>query len=87
MTSACITNEEFVNAKKKINNDEIGFEEDLKKLEDLVGKLESGELPLEKSLSLFEEGVSLYKSCKKRMGAIEIKISKLTDSLKEEALD
>tara|TARA_R110002049_G_scaffold76887_3_gene197173 strand:- start:843 stop:1073 length:231 start_codon:yes stop_codon:yes gene_type:complete len=76
-----------VNAKKKVENNEIGFEEDLKKLEELVSKLESGELPLEKSLVLFEEGVSLYKNCKKRMGAIEIKISKLTDSLKEEALD
>ncbi len=76
-----------MNAKKKVENNEIGFEEDLKKLEELVSKLESGELPLEKSLVLFEEGVSLYKNCKKRMGAIEIKISKLTDSLKEEALD
>ena len=74
-------------AKKKEDKKEITFEEDLKKLEDLVYQLESGELPLEQSLELFEVGVSLYKNCKKRMGAIEVKISKLTDSLKEEAID
>ena len=74
-------------AKKNEDKKEITFEEDLKKLEELVYKLESGELPLEQSLKLFEEGVGLYKNCKKRMGAIEVKISKLTDSLKEEAID
>lgn len=87
MTLAPQKDKDIAVAKKKELGTEVTFEEDLKKLEQLVSQLESGELPLEKSLALFEEGVSLYKNCKKRMGAIEIKISKLTDSLKEEVID
>ncbi len=63
------------------------LEEQLERLESVVQKLESGEVALEESLQLFEEGVSLYRSCKKRMGEIEIKISKLTDSMREEPLE
>tara|TARA_R110000868_G_scaffold100128_1_gene275350 strand:- start:15888 stop:16109 length:222 start_codon:yes stop_codon:yes gene_type:complete len=69
---------------KKTN---ASFEAELEKLEELVSKLEGGEIPLEESLKLFEEGVELYKSCKKRMGSIEVKINKLTDSMKEESLE
>ena len=38
-------------------------------------------------IKLVEEGVELYKSCKKRMGSIEVKINKLTESMKEESLE
>jgi exodeoxyribonuclease VII small subunit len=41
------------------------FEESLKKLETIVEKLEQGDLPLEESLKLFEEGVGLSAICKK----------------------
>ena len=68
-------------AKSKTEND---LESQLSKLEDLVAKLESGDVALEESLKLFEEGVSLYRACKKKMGDIEIKIQKLTDELKDE---
>lgn len=59
----------------------------LQKLEEIVSNLEDGEIPLEESLKLFEEGVTLYKSCKKKMNSIELKIQKLTDSMREEPLD
>jgi len=40
-----------------------GFEEALKELEEIVGRLETGELPLEEALKLFEEGVKLSRYC------------------------
>ena len=62
------------------------FESSLKELESLVEKLESGELPLEKALVLFEEGVKLYKVCKKDLEKADKKITLLTNSLKEEKM-
>lgn len=77
----------WMNAKKTKDNHDSSLEEQLEKLEELVAKLEGGDIPLEESLGLFEEGVALYRSCKKRMGDVEIKIQKLTDSMREEELD
>lgn len=62
------------------------FEDSLKELENIVSKLESGELPLEKSLEEFEVGTRLYKECKDQLSVAEKKIALLTDSLKEEEL-
>lgn len=62
------------------------FEDSLKELESIVSKLESGELPLEKSLEEFELGTRLYKECKDQLSIAEKKIALLTDSLKEEEL-
>lgn len=70
---------------KKI--DKKGFESSLIALEAVVEKLESGELTLESSLEQFETGVVLYKECKNLLGKAEKKISRLTDSLKEEVID
>lgn len=51
------------------------FEESLKQLEQIVEELESGELPLEKALAKFEEGVKLSKSCTSKLDEIERKIT------------
>lgn len=53
------------------------FEESLKKLETIVDKLEKGELSLEESLKLFEEGVSLSTACKQELDAAEGKVEML----------
>lgn len=53
------------------------FEQSLKKLETIVGKLEKGDLSLEESLKLFEEGVSLSAVCKKELEAAEGKVQML----------
>ncbi len=53
------------------------FEESLKRLEAIVLKLESDELPLEDSLALFEEGVKLAEACGARLDAAEKKVSLL----------
>jgi exodeoxyribonuclease VII small subunit len=62
------------------------FEDSLKELENIVSKLESGELPLEQSLEQFESGTKLYKECKEQLSIAEKKIAILTESLKEEEL-
>jgi exodeoxyribonuclease VII small subunit len=50
------------------------FEESLKKLETIVDQLEKGELTLEQSLTLFEEGVGLSAACKAELDAAEGKV-------------
>jgi exodeoxyribonuclease VII small subunit len=45
------------------NIDNLSFEEALKQLTELVGKLESGQLPLEESVAAFESGVQLSRRC------------------------
>jgi exodeoxyribonuclease VII small subunit len=67
------------------------FEDSLKKLETIVEQLEKGDLPLEDSLKLFEEGVGLSASCKQELDAAEGKIQKLVKqrdgSIKTEPFD
>ena len=47
------------------------FEESLQRLEGIVKEMEKGDLPLEQSLKLFEEGVSLSALCRKELEAAE----------------
>jgi exodeoxyribonuclease VII small subunit len=53
------------------------FEESLKKLETIVEQLEKGDLPLEQSLKLFEQGVDLSAACKKELDEAEGKVQML----------
>jgi exodeoxyribonuclease VII small subunit len=53
------------------------FEESLKKLESIVDQLEKGDLALEESLKLFEEGVGLSAACKKQLDDAEGKVQML----------
>ena len=53
------------------------FEESLKKLESIVDQLEQGDLALEDSLKLFEEGVNLSATCKQELEAAEGKVQML----------
>jgi exodeoxyribonuclease VII small subunit len=55
------------------------FEEQLTALESVVEKLERGELSLEESVRLFEEGVKLSNACKKELEAAEGKIQLLVE--------
>ena len=56
------------------------FESSLKKLEDIVTELEAGDLPLEKSIKAFEDGIKLTRHCQKLLTEAELKIEKLVDS-------
>lgn len=53
----------------------FNFEEALIKLEEIVNKLENGELSLDDSLKIFEEGINLYRLCSKELSEAEKKIS------------
>jgi len=55
----------------------ISFEKSLKQLEQIVQELESGNLPLEKAMKKFEEGVKLSKYCSEKLDETEKKISVL----------
>lgn len=57
---------------------EITFEKALEELERIVEQLESGDLPLEKSLELFETGVKLSRSCRERLANAERRIELLS---------
>jgi exodeoxyribonuclease VII small subunit len=50
------------------------FESCLEELEQVVKQLEAGDLPLEKSLELFERGVSLSDSCRKQLEEAETRV-------------
>lgn len=53
------------------------FEEAMARLETIVTQLEKGDLPLEESLALFEEGAGLMKLCTKALDQAEQKVMKL----------
>jgi len=53
---------------------EKSFETSLVELEEIVTKLEEGDLPLEESLELFEKGISLSRSCRERLTNAERRI-------------
>ena len=50
------------------------FETSLNRLEEIVSELEQGDLPLEQSLKLFEEGVKLARICNTRLQDAERKV-------------
>jgi exodeoxyribonuclease VII small subunit len=55
----------------------LPFEDALKRLEDLVGRLEHGELSLEAALAAFENGVQLARRCAADLDAAERRIEEL----------
>ena len=53
------------------------FEESMKRLEEIVKNLESGELSLEDSLKIFEEGMALVSTCSKKLEEAEQRVTLL----------
>lgn len=64
------------------------FEESLKKLETIVAQLERGDLPLEDSIRIFEEGMRLSAECKKQLeeaeGKVEILVKRRNGTMSKE---
>ncbi|MBI2264825.1 MAG: exodeoxyribonuclease VII small subunit [Armatimonadetes bacterium] len=56
------------------------YEENLSRLEGIVTRLEKGDLPLEESLLVFEEGMKLAQECSRTLSQVEQKIKKLVES-------
>ncbi len=55
----------------------MDFEKKLNRLEEIVAKMEGGDIPLEDSLKLFEEGVKLSRTCQKELDEAEQKVELL----------
>jgi exodeoxyribonuclease VII small subunit len=67
--------------RKPAQKNEIQFEKSLKRLEDIVGTLENGEVPLTEAVKLYEEGITLSKACLKQLNDVELKLKKITAEL------
>ena len=67
-----------MSAKKKANEESSSFESAIERLEEIVEQLEAGDLPLDDSLKLFEEGVKLSRFCNTKLEEVERKIEILT---------
>ncbi len=65
----------------------INLEKALADLEGLVEELESGDLPLEKAMKKFEEGIKLTRSCQKALKDAEQKVEILLKSAGGESLE
>ena len=55
------------------------FEQSMQALEDLVARMESGELSLEASLAAYERGVGLYRHCQTALEQAELRVRLLSD--------
>ena len=58
----------------------LSFEQAMNELEDVVAKLENGQVPLEDSIKLYEMGNDLKKYCEQKLKEAEEKVSQLTFS-------
>lgn len=56
------------------------FEQSLDELEQLVARIEQGELSLDDSLAAFERGMSLYKQCQGALDSAELRVKQVLDS-------
>ena len=57
---------------------EMSFEAAMKELEAVVASLESGDVPLEDSIRLYERGAALKEHCQKKLAEAEEKVAKIT---------
>ena len=57
---------------------DLKFEDSLARLEQIVGQLETGNLPLEESLKVFEEGIAMARHCARYLEEAEKRIEILT---------
>ncbi|MGY9016682.1 MAG: exodeoxyribonuclease VII small subunit [Alphaproteobacteria bacterium] len=61
-------------------NDKLNFEDSLMRLEEIAELLESENTPLEESISLFEEGITLKELCEEKLKNAKLKIEKIIKS-------
>jgi len=65
---------------KSVDSTSPSFEEALTELESIVDALEKGEMSLEESLSVFERGIGLTRTCQQVLDAAEQRVRILTDA-------
>jgi exodeoxyribonuclease VII small subunit len=65
-------------SQQKADQQKPDFEKSLHRLEEIVELLEQGDVPLEESLRMYEEGVQLSRSCLEHLRDAELRLKKLT---------
>ncbi len=60
-------------------NENLSFEQAMGKLEEIVQKLETGDVPLEKAIDYYQEGMSLSKICSDKIINVQEKMTKIMD--------
>jgi len=58
----------------EIMEEKVTFEENLERLGKIVSELEKGDIPLEKAVELYDDGVKLSAMCRKQLNEAQIKI-------------
>ncbi|HEX6922646.1 MAG TPA: exodeoxyribonuclease VII small subunit [Bacillales bacterium] len=57
--------------------EEKSFEEAMEQMEKIVGRLEEGDVPLEEAIKLFQEGMTLSKTCHRKLHKVEEKMDQI----------
>jgi exodeoxyribonuclease VII small subunit len=59
------------------DNQEQSFEEAMKNLEEIVEKLEEGDVPLEEAISIYKEGMNLSRLCHTKLKSVEEQLTQI----------
>lgn len=59
------------------DNQELSFEEAMKNLEEIVEKLEEGDVPLEEAISIYKQGMNLSRLCHTKLKAVEEQLTQI----------
>jgi exodeoxyribonuclease VII small subunit len=68
----------MVEKKENSNISKLSFEQAIKELTDIVGKIEQGKIPLQDSLKQYEKGMALIKHCRAILQKAEKRIEKIS---------
>ena len=71
---------------KKDIDENITFEKAIEELEDIIKSLEQGDVPLDKTIELYERGAKLKDFCEKKLKDAEIKIKKINKDTKNKEI-
>lgn len=63
---------------RQLNMEKMNYEKSVSRLEEIVDKLENGNLSLEEMMKLYEEGTALAAKCAKSLDAAQLKITELS---------
>jgi len=64
---------------------DLSFEDAIKEIETIVQKLEQGDVPLEKAIEYFQEGIKLSQVCKEKLTKVEKQMTSILNDQGEEA--
>lgn len=70
-----------------MSNKELSFEDAVKKLEEIVAKLEAEDVPLEKAINFYQEGMTLSKLCDDKLQEAQEKVTKILNDNQEEPFE